>query len=115
MKLTITGSAGEIRDWQGVHRIDLAGIQDKNSGLLNLERSFMPEQVEFVVEEPKRWRAEERGYFYYIDAYTHVSCRPDNHGEFTTDLYRLGNYFRTRTEAEAAAEEIRAMLRGEER
>ena len=117
MKLTITGTADGIKAMQTHYTFfELRGT--KRNQWMTLGR-FYPShrdednEIEFVVEEPKRWRAEKRGVFYTVTRFGKVNSTYDFHDNGENALWEMGNYFRTEAEAEAAAEKIRAVLRGE--
>lgn len=49
---------------------------------------------------PKRWRAEEEHYFYYITGSGNIDRTYDDYSVYKTSLYDLGNYFQTEKEAQ---------------
>jgi hypothetical protein len=61
-------------------------------------------------QEPQRWRAEYDEKYFYVNA----DCRVIGTREYFTDadtfFHRVGNYFRTKEQAEAAAEAVRALF-----
>lgn len=64
--------------------------------------------------QPKRWRAEEGGIYYFVNAFGEVLDDIDNHMSMSSnDLYDIGNYFRTQEEAEKLAEKFKAIIKGE--
>lgn len=63
------------------------------------------------IPQPKRWRAEENGIYYFINAFGDVRDDIDNRNS-SNDLYNIGNYFRTEEEARDMADKFKAMLKG---
>ena len=49
---------------------------------------------------PKRWRAEKEHYFYYITDNWNIDRTYDDYSVCKTSLYDLGNYFKTKEEAQ---------------
>ena len=66
-------------------------------------------------QEPKRWRAEKEGVYYYIrfDAKgrSFTDGIRDVHGYYDNDNYNSGNYFRTEIEAEIIAQKLNTYLK----
>ena len=61
------------------------------------------EFVDYVNEEygiPKRWRADYDEIFYFIEGYGEANCICDVRAESDTSKYELGNYFKTKEEAQ---------------
>lgn len=67
----------------------------------------------FDIEEIPRWRAEEGKEYYYAsdDGYARLSRELGD--EFDEGRYKIGNYFKTKEEAEPYAEEIRKVFNNE--
>lgn len=63
--------------------------------------------------EPKRWRAEKRGEYYFVCSATDVVLEPDLYIAHDNDRWEAGNYFRTKEEAKAMAEKFKKLLKGE--
>ena len=65
----------------------------------------------FVVAsyKPKRWRADYNEEYYYIED-VEVKTFVEKYDELDYKLYDIGNYFRTREQAEEVAKEIRAIF-----
>lgn len=61
----------------------------------------------------KRWKARLGNLYYYIEWDIFVDNAYDYNSEEELRLYKIGNYFRTRKEAEAMARKIKKVLRGE--
>lgn len=59
----------------------------------------------------KRWRAEKGKCYWYVSIYGGASDEFDDRYDMDNELYNLGNYFRTREEAEEVAAEFRKILR----
>lgn len=60
--------------------------------------------------QPKRWRAERGGHYWYVDYFGTVSEIYESFEYFDEKLYSIGNYFRTFEEAEEMAIKFRALL-----
>ena len=59
----------------------------------------------------KRWRADKGQKYYYVDdLFMCDSCRIENYYLIDDTRYHIGNYFRTREEAEEVAAEFRKIL-----
>jgi putative uncharacterized protein FNV0866 len=61
------------------------------------------EFVDYVNEKygiPKRWRADYNKMFYFIESYGEANCINDIRAESDTSKYKLGNYFKTKEEAQ---------------
>ena len=113
MRLTIAGTVDEIIVIKAVNRIDIHGSYQRYSGLQDWDYSCSPEQIEFVVEGPGQWMTKNGEPYWYLDIYMDVECNSATDSEFDFAMKKAHNYFHTREEAEAAAEKIRAVLRGE--
>lgn len=61
-------------------------------------------------EKPKRWRAEEGDSYWAVGGDGEVYVDTENVDILDSERYAYGNYFRTRKQAKAAAEAIKAML-----
>ena len=60
--------------------------------------------------KPNRWRAEKGECFYMILPGCVVGSLRDNHLDYCSELYNIGNYFRTQEEAEQAAKLVKETL-----
>jgi hypothetical protein len=64
-------------------------------------------------QEAKRWRAEERGIYYFIkrDDYDNrldrVCETKDYYGYISNDQYKIGNYFQTKEQAQEVADKLK--------
>ena len=58
-------------------------------------------------QEPKRWRAELKEKYYYLSMYFDVCSLSEDYSNIDTKLYNLGNYFRTKEEAQNAADKLK--------
>ena len=58
----------------------------------------------------KRWRAEKQETFYYISEYGIVLSAVETLKTCDDCIYKYGNYFRTKEQAEKAAKEIREVF-----
>ena len=59
--------------------------------------------IDLVNEEygiPKRWRAGNEHYFYYITSNADITKTYDDYSPFKSSFYDLGNYFQTEKEAQ---------------
>lgn len=68
---------------------------------------LLKEKVKAINEKygiKKRWRAEQGGYFYYIDLFFEVEQTVETFMEEDDAIYKSGNYFETKEEAEKYAE-----------
>ena len=59
----------------------------------------------------KRWRAEKQETFYYISEYGAVLSAVETLKTCDDYIYKYGNYFRTKEQAEKAAKEIREVFK----
>ncbi len=60
--------------------------------------------------KPKRWRAKKGDEYWYIDGIIHPCQGKEDMIRTDYTRYKIGNYFRTREEAQQAAEEVRKTL-----
>ena len=66
---------------------------------------------EFIeANKPKRWRAEKGDRYFFIDNDVIVWMREDDYSYTHNKRYKNGNYFRTESEAQQAAEAVRKCL-----
>lgn len=54
--------------------------------------------------KPKRWRAEDRAIYFYINTFGEILVDVEAHDTKGEELYKCGNYFQTRKQAEKARE-----------
>lgn len=66
-------------------------------------------QVEDI--KPKRWRAESNKDYWYLDSFLIASKDSDQFALYNFNRYNSGNYFKTKEQAEAAAEKIKELLK----
>lgn len=64
-----------------------------------------------ITKSGKRWRADVGGKYYCAYSTGIVDWHYDNRDESSTNRYNLGNYFRTKEEAEKAVEKIKIYTR----
>ena len=64
--------------------------------------------------QPKRWRAEEEAFYYFVDATFSATCEREMYSQIDGFRYNSGNYFRTKEQAEEMADKFKAMLKGEQ-
>lgn len=71
-----------------------------------IENKLVPD-LQFLIDVvnekygiPKRWRAEKEHYFYYITDNWNIDRTYDDYSVCKTSLYDLGNYFKTKEEAQ---------------
>ena len=65
-----------------------------------------------VPPKVKRWRAEEGTRYYFVDYGCEVRDMPESGSMGDGKAYQAGNYYRTREEAEAAAERVKKAYQG---
>lgn len=65
--------------------------------------------LEEIPEEYKRWRADRHDWYWYVGACGAVSDDPDSGVSIDDMRYELGNYFKTKEEAQKAAEWLKAL------
>ena len=79
-------------------------ISDKSIYCYTQEKiKEIKEFVDFVNEKygiAKRWRADYNKMFYFIESYGEANCINDIRAESDTSKYELGNYFKTKEEAQ---------------
>lgn len=63
--------------------------------------------------KPKRWRAKKNCEYYYINSRVEVVVYLEGCTVVDDEHFNIGNYFRTREEAEEMADKFKAMLKGE--
>ena len=71
-----------------------------------IENKLVPD-LQFLIDVvnekygiPKRWRADYNKMFYFIESYGEANCINDIRAESDTSKYKLGNYFKTKEEAQ---------------
>ncbi len=60
--------------------------------------------------KPVKWRAKEGGKYYMISASLFVLETTDDRDSIDHDVYKSGNYFKTKEEAQEMAEKIKKVL-----
>lgn len=70
----------------------------KNNEVNDLVLVFLEINEEYGI--PKRWRADYNKIFYFIESYGEANCISDVRAESDTSKYELGNYFKTKEEAQ---------------
>ena len=117
MKLTITGTAKEIAEAREHSPLMLSGANTAGRityfEFWETHVDFIVEEETKIIEEPKRWRAEKYAKYWHIDREGDIFQMVERNYSYNDVMWAIGNYFRTREEAEAAAEKVRAVLRGE--
>lgn len=63
------------------------------------------------VPKPKRWRAENLCTYWLVALDASAQEARDTYGECDNQRYEIGNYFRTREEAEKVAEKFKQLLK----
>ena len=63
--------------------------------------------------QPKLWRAEKNERYYFINPMLQVDMCLDVYCDDDDERYSVGNYFRTKEEAQEMADKFKAMLKGE--
>ena len=80
--------------------------ESKDSRIFLIDRECLKKVLEIVnkINEkygiPKRWRADYNKMFYFIESYGEANCINDIRAESDTSKYKLGNYFKTKEEAQ---------------
>ncbi len=69
-----------------------------------------PDWFEPVSDSSTRWRAEKDKTFWIIDGFGTVWERLEQENKYDDKMYKSGNYFRTREQAEAVAAAIKSVL-----
>lgn len=64
--------------------------------------------------QPKRWRAKDEEYYYFVDAAFNVRSEREIDSTIDGFRYEIGNYFRTEEEAQAMADKFKVLLKGGE-
>ena len=79
-----------------------------------LVNKAMKDRLEYIVEKvnkkygvPKRWRAEDGNYYYHVDDEFIIQKEVEDYMILDNNRYNIGNYFRTKEEAEEYAEYIK--------
>lgn len=67
--------------------------------------------VEEFEVEPPRWRADSPGVYYIITAYFETKRRIESNSIEDYNLYKSGNYFPTRDDAERMAKKFKDLLK----
>ena len=62
--------------------------------------------------KPKRWRAKDEAYYYFVDSTFNVSSERETDAPIDGYRYEIGNYFKTKEAAEAIADKFKAVLKG---
>jgi hypothetical protein len=70
------------------------------------EHAFSPK----LIVKRKRWRADQRGIYYFVDSTFCTLGRADDRDSRDNMLYGSGNYFRSQMVAERAAEVMKKSL-----
>lgn len=105
-----------------VWRIAFWGTSDThfNSGKIDASFDFVPfegnEHLFLTSNEAgkQRWRAVCHESYYHVDDNGDVTEEKDMRDIFDDEMYSVGNYFRTRNEAESVAEQIKSIFRSHE-
>lgn len=88
----------EARDFE---KIEIQHFLDENNLVVDYDKKEIVH---------KRWRAEKQETFYYISEYGTVLSAVETLNTCDDYIYKYGNYFRTREQAEQAAKEIKAIF-----
>ena len=65
----------------------------------------------FNIVELPRWRAKKSNYYYYINGGCQITPSMEILSETDDDRYKIGNYFKTREEAELYAKKFREIFK----
>lgn len=94
---------GEVIEWRRRN-------SDMNFIILNYKpHAFNFEYFEYRIKKPKRWRAEFDGAYYFVGAVGVIPCC-ETHCDIDNGRYELGNYFRTKEDAEKTRELTKKLL-----
>lgn len=78
------------------------------------EAEIIKQKVDAINDKygiPKRWRAKNGEKYYYINVcYFDIFKKTDNYEQFDKTQYKLGNYFRTKQEAQSKLDQILQIL-----
>ena len=83
-------------------KIEIQHFLDENNLVVDYEKKEIVH---------KRWRAEKQETFYYISEYGIVLSAVETLETCDNCIYKYGNYFRTKEQAEKAAKEIREVFK----
>lgn len=93
----------------------LDGFEDGYEQLEDFELILTDEKLEiekfigYVNQKygiPKRWRAEEGEGYYFLDGKCEILSTYESKKKIDDDFFKLGNYFKTKEEAEKVKEEL---------
>ena len=107
-----------LKAYDGINRNGLNGVYDGDIYYIDPEdhtidvvskRSSIGRYIIATGEEiaPLRWRAEENGTYFMISASLFVLETTDTRESIDHDLYKSGNYFKTKEEAKKVLEKIK--------
>jgi len=98
-----------------------AGVGKENGeGYINCDSQFSVWDADYKTSRKhpvlrrNRWRAEKDEYYYYVNLCLGIGRTSDQRVDGDDSLYRAGNYFKTREEAERARERVIKAFKGEE-
>lgn len=90
---------------------NLESLKEKQEELENelkeLDIQIKELEKQEIKKSDKRWRARNSEAYYYLYSYGKIIRARDYRSEETTNRYNLGNYFRTKEEAEKTIEKIK--------
>lgn len=78
--------------------------------LADVLKAFYANPAGLLIETPKRWRAGDNGSYFYVDFSVSVDRSFDCRDMIDATRNKTGNYFRTKTQAKAAAQAVKALL-----
>lgn len=79
----------------------------------NKEKKIIKEKVKAINEKygkPKRWRAKYAQSYFYIKSFGEIYEEMETHDTKDEKLYKCGNYFQTREQAEKVLERMKKVL-----
>lgn len=91
-------------------------FQDNDGEIWYTLRTRYPENFEFDFQgyryrlKPERWRADTGCNYFYINIFGEINQLTEIDGDADAQLYKLGNYFRTRKKAEKVRDQLKALL-----
>lgn len=97
------------------NKVGIATIDDNisiyNSGIAMAYARLKGIEIPTIKETPTPWRAENRGRYYLVNNVGSVSNQLDDYTCADNEYYELGNYFKTRKQAESACKKIQHLLK----
>ena len=98
----------------GGFKCRIASLDETNKikqSLYKVGKQWNPEKKCVEDLKPKRWRAEKDGLYYYIHEGIWSNVAFEGFTNIDKQRHVLGNYFKTKEQAEAAADKIKELLK----